>query len=503
MFFAINFSLFEATGQLSVKHCAATVVHLGIEQSFAKKWQDSNYLNGLQLMEPHGPTLPFTALETEEVLAELDVDEIASNPSPMPVDVKRSWPFRIAGFGSRTCGRVFGISSTIFLLALLANVPILQLITFGFLLDCSGRTARGQKFRTLFSGLEKAKHLGGMLFGAWLVIWPIRFLAGFLMDAAIIDPGSAQTVGLTIAHWVVTFAVIAHVFAAIICGGKLRYFFWPLIAPFSIAVWLARRSLITRKLLSITIGWLSPKFVADICNSQPIKDWFLPAIFLRRMFTENLLASSLSSVKSFVSGLGLPRYFMLGLKGLFGTICWLAIPTLMLAGTTSDKKGLAALCLVLGIVVSVPVFALLPFVQTHFATDGKLRRFFEPLKVMRLFSKAPVAHLTGLFLILVLALPLFLLKIEQVPAEFLWSLSLLFIAFGWPSRMIAGWAVGRAARKEQKVRWWLRIPIQFGAAPVAFAFAVILYLTRYISWNGTLSLLENHVFLLPAPFWLS
>ena len=193
---------------------------------------------------------------------------------------------------------------------------------------------------------------------------------------------------------------------------------------------------------------------------------------------------------------------MLGLKGLVGTLCWLAIPTLALAGSTSDNQGVAGLCLLIGIVVSVPVFALLPFVQSHFATDGKLKRFFQPLQVMRLFSRAPMAHLFSLFLILVLALPLFLLKVEQVPREFLWTLSLLFIAFAWPSRMLAGWASGRGARKEKPVRWWLRYPIQFFAAPISFLFAVIFYLTRYISWNGTLSLLENHVFLLPAPFWL-
>jgi len=454
-------------------------------------------------MENSGPTLSVSGLASEEIVAELDLDGVAPDPLSIPHDGTQSWPFRIAGFCSRVFARCFGICSTIFLLALLANVPILQLITFGFLLDCSGRSARGQKFRMLFSGLKKATHLGGMLLGAWLMIWPIRFLGGFLMDATIIDPGSTQTMALTIAHWIVTFAIVAHVFAAIICGGKLRYFFWPLIAPFSLAVWLVRRSSITRKLLSITIGWLSPKLVADICNSQPITDWFLPAIFLKRLFTENLFASSLDSVKSFLSGLDLPRYFMLGFKGLIGTVCWLALPTLMLAGTMSDNPVLAGFSLFFGIVVSVPVFALLPFVQTHFATDGKLRRFFEPLQVMRLFSRAPIAHLFGLFLILLLALPLFLLKIEQVPAEFLWSLSLLFIAFGWPSRMIAGWAVGRGAKKEKPVRWWLRYPIQFFAAPVAFSFAVILYLTRYISWNGTLSLLENHVFLLPAPFWLS
>ena len=455
-------------------------------------------------MENFGSALSASAPVTEEIVAAgLVHDDVESESSVQHAEGPASWPFRFGGFCCRILARIFGVCSTIFLLAVLANIPILQLITFGYLLDCSSRSAKGEKFSALFSGIGKATHLGGILLGTWLLIWPIRFVSGFSMDATIIDPGSSQTFGLTVLHWLLTFAIIGHVFAAIICGGKLRYFFWPLIAPFSLAIWLVRRSSITRTILSMTVGWLSPKLVADICNSKSITDWFLPAIFLRRLFTENLFASSIESVKSFVSGLDLPRYFMLGLKGLIGTICWLAIPTLSLAGSTSENPGIAGLCLLIGIVVSVPVFALLPFVQTHFAIDGKLRRFFEPLQVMRLFSKAPVAHLVSLFLILLFALPLFLLKIEQVPSEFLWSLSLLFIAFGWPSRMISGWAVRRAAKKEKKVRWWLRFPIQFFAAPVSFAFAVVFYLTRYISWNGTLSLLENHVFLLPAPFWLS
>ena len=445
--------------------------------------------------------LSVAGSSADEIVAELDLENpVAKNE--LVAEEGRSWPFRLAGFCWRAGSTLFGVCSTIFLLAVLANIPLLQLIAFGYLLDSSGRAARGQKFRTQFSGIGKATHVGGILLGAWLLLWPMRAAYGFWADAAVIDPSSQQTTFLMVLSWFLTVATIAHIVAAILCGGKLRYFFWPLIAPFSIAIWVVRRSSITRMLLSVTVGWLSPKLVADICNSEPITDWFLPAIFLKRLFTENLFASTRKSFMSFVSDLQLPRYFMLGLKGLFGTLCWLAIPTLALAGSTSDNQGIAGLCLLVGIVVSVPVFALLPFVQAHFATDGKLKRFFEPLQVMRLFSRAPMAHLFSLFLILVLALPLFLLKIEQVPKEFLWSLSLLFIAFGWPSRMIAGWASGRGAKKEKPVRWWLRYPIQFLAAPISFAFAVIFYLTRYISWNGTLSLLENHVFLLPAPFWL-
>ncbi len=454
-------------------------------------------------MENAGHTLSIATSATDEIVAELDLDEIAPDPLEMAVVGEKSWPFRMAGFCARVGTRVFGICSTIFLLAVLANIPLLQLITFGYLLDSGGRAARGQKLRTQFSGVKKATQLGGMMLGAWLLIWPVRLISGFWLDSFIIDPSSGQTIALKISQWILTFGTAAHIFAAIICGGKLRYFFWPLIAPFSLAIWLIRKSSITRKLLSITVGWVSPKLVADICNAQPITDWFLPAIFLRRLFNENLFETSRNAAWEFIRSLELPRYFMLGLKGLIGTICWLAIPTLMLAGSTSDNPGVAGLCLLIGILVSVPVFALLPFVQARFASDGKLRRFFEPLQVLRLFARTPIAHLVSLFLILLFALPLFLLKIEEVPTEFLWSLSLLFIAFGWPSHMISGWAVGRATKKEKPMRWWLRYPIQFVAAPVSFAFAVIFYLTRYISWNGTLSLLENHVFLLPAPFWFS
>lgn len=441
----------------------------------------------------------------EIVLAELDAPEFSRcNAGELEIPApKQSWPFRLVGFCGWIASSLFGIASYIFLLAVLANIPLFQLITFGYLLDAGGKAARGEKLRNLFAGLEKASHIGGILLGTWLLIWPIRIATGFWLDASIIDPNSSATGALKVLQWVLLVGTLGHVFAAIACGGKLRYFFWPLIAPFSIGIWLVRRSKITRTLLSVTLGWISPKMVTDICSAQPINDWFLPAIFLKRLFKGNLYASSRDAVWDFIVDLNLPRLFMLGLKGFVGTMIWLALPTLLLAGSTSEKPVVGGFCLFLGIVVSVPVFALLPFLQAHFGSDGKLKRFAEPLVVMRQFSRAPFAHLFGLLMTLLLAIPLFLLKIEEVPTEFLWTLSLLFIAFGWPSRIIAGWAVGRSKKKERPVRWWIRYPVQFFAAPISFSFAVIFFLTRYISWNGTLSLLENHVFLLPAPFWLA
>jgi len=383
----------------------------------------------------------------------------------------------------------------------IANVPLFQLIGFGYLLDAGGRAARGDRWSLFRDSLARASRLGGILLGAWLLIWPVRLVSGFWLDAYLIDPTSQQTAFLKVLQWVFLVGTIAHVIAAILCGGKLRYFFWPLVAPFSIFVWLVRRSFLTRKILELSLGWLFPKFVADICAAKPIGDWFLPAIFIKKL-GGGLYSKSRDAVWDFLVGFEPVRYFMLGLKGFGGTLIWLALPTLLLAGANSNKTGVAGLCLFLGLIVSIPVFAMLPFLQAHFASDGKFKRFFEVRTVLKQFGRAPFAHLLALLLILVLAVPLFLLKIEQIPAELMWTLSLLFIAFGWPSHWLAGWAIRRSAKKEKSVRWWIRYPVQFLAGPVSFAFAVFFFLSRYISWNGTLSLLENHVFLMPVPFWL-
>jgi hypothetical protein len=288
------------------------------------------------------------------------------------------------------------------------------------------------------------------------------------------------------------------------CGGKLRYFFWPVVAPFSFAVWLARRLAgrsLFRRLLQLGTGWFAPRLADDICNAPPIEDWFLPAIFVKRVFRRGFFASARDGVWEFTMGLNLPYYFVLGFKGFVGTFLWLLMPTLLLVNSTYTEGGTAILSGILGVLFSIPVFAGLPFLQAHFATDGKLRRLIEVRTVLRNFGRAPLAHVLALFLTLVLALPLFFLKVETIPSELLWTLSIVFIVFTLPAKFIVGWAYGRGQGKVKPGRWWVRYPVAVLTVPIAFSFVMILMFTRYISWNGALSLFENHVFLLPAPFW--
>ena len=428
------------------------------------------------------------------------------NSSTLPSPVKpASWLFRWASALGLFCSHLFGIASVIFLLAVAANIPIVQLLSFGYLLEVAGRLARQQKFRDAMIGLNKASVLGGIVLGTWLMLLPIRFVSGIWYQAYLIDPDSTQTLVMRIVQVGLMGLMVAHIASAWFCGGKLRYFFWPFIAPFSMAIWAARKmagASLFRKILNIGVGWISPLLVDDICNAKPMTDWFVPAIVWKRIRRGNLYVDSRDRVWDFFASLNLGYYFMLGLKGFLGTFLWLLLPTSLLVVTSYSEGGLAVLTGIFGVLFAIPIFMMLPFLQAHFAKDRKLVRFLDLKGVFKNFGRAPWAHVVALLLTLVLALPLFFLKIEEIPFELLWTLSVVFVLFSWPARIIVGWAYRRGAKRDRSSRWFVRYPLAMIAVPIALSFALILTLTRYVSWSGAMSLFENHVFLLPAPFWL-
>ena len=120
---------------------------------------------------------------------------------------------------------------------------------------------------------------------------------------------------------------------------------------------------------------------------------------------------------------------------------------------------------------------------------------------MRLaFRNAPIAFWVALFLTLALPIPLYLLKAELVPREAAWLPSLVFVVLIWPARLLTGWAVSRAERREQPRHWFFRWTSRLALLPVVAIYVLIVYFTQYVSWYGGLSLYEQHAFLLPVPF---
>lgn len=418
----------------------------------------------------------------------------------------RSWVFRCVDGFTWFCSRSFGVISLVLIIAIVANIPILQLVAFGYLLAVSGNIASSGRLRDGFLHLDKASRVGSLFIGTTLILIPARLLSWFHNEAYLIDATSFQTRVLGISLVVVIVLTIPHIMAAWFCGGRLRYFFWPMVAPFSFGLWIAKKAAGSQQLrpaIQACTSWISPNFVNDLVAAKPVTDWFLPAILWKNIRQRTLISNASEQLWDFMSSWQLGRLFKLGFLGLIGSLLWLVPPTVLMFRAIGYADALAVVCGLLGICLATIVFAVLPFLQTRFAETGKLRSFLDLKAVHHRFVRAPLMHLTSLLVMLLFALPLFVFKIEEIPGELLWSLSVVFVLFSFPGRLLTGWAVGMGSLRENKRAWLYRWPIALLVPAVSFTFAFIFFFSPFVAWYGGYSLFENHAFLLPAPFWVS
>ncbi len=348
----------------------------------------------------------------------------------------------------------FGVFSILIGLAILASIPVVQFLSLGYLLEASARIARSGRLRDGFVGIRKAARVGSLVAGTFLMLLPLRFISDLWTSAQLIDPASPATAILRALLVVLSVLVVAHILWAWFRGGRLRHFFWP----------------------------------------APIR--FLKSLYSGR----NLLVQGRDATWEFVAGLRLPYYFWLGVRGFFGALAWLFLPIAMLIAASYLNRGPGVLLGLTGAVLLATVLLYLPFLQTHFALENRFAAIFELQAVRRMFRRAPIAYWFALLITLAFALPLYLLKIELIPREAAWIPSLVFVAFAIPARFLTGWAVGRSRRREKPRFFLSRWLARFAAVPVVLFYVLIVYFTRYFAWHGSLSLFEQHAFLLPVPF---
>jgi hypothetical protein len=337
-------------------------------------------------------------------------------------------------------------------LAVLSVIPILNFLSLGYLLEASGRVARTKRLRVGFVGVRKAAVFGRIVVGTWLILWPLRFIASMEKDAKLIAAGSSAARGWRIAFFLFAVLSIGHIVWACLRGGKLRHFLWP--APIRLIKWLR---------------------------------------------TSGKLEKIRHGIVHYVASLRIGHYFRLGAFGFFGSVLWLAIPVSLLIIGAFLPPGGGFLLALLGGGLLFLVALYLPFVQTHYAVENRFGAMFELGRVRQLFRQAPVAFWTALFITLLFSLPLYLLKIEFPPREIAWLPSLFFVAFIFPARLLTGWAMGRALKREQPRHFIFRWLARFSVIPVAGFYVLIVYLTQYLSWHGAFSLIEQHAFLVPSP----
>lgn len=392
--------------------------------------------------------MPGTLAET--IVADLPTPvrlEAFSAALPGP---RRSWLGRVRDAIASACEWLFGALALVLGLAVLSATPVLQLLSFGYLLESGGRVARSGRFRDAFIGVRRAARLGSIIIGCTLVYLPLRLVASWSASAQLIDPGGAVARRWRIALVVVTAAAVLHAIAACARGGRLRYFLWPFGTP----------------------GGL-----------------------VRRWRRGGTYGEARDALWEFTAGLRLPYYFRLGVLGFIGTLAWLVVPvTLIAAG-----RRFPPIALVGGLLLAVVALAL-PFLQMQFAAENRLGALFEYRRVRDRFRRAPWAFAAAAFATLALAVPLYLLKIEMIPRETAWLPALLFLAFIVPARTLAGWAYARSSRCDRPRHWFFRGTARLGMLPVGLAYALIVFFTQFTAWHGIWSLYEQHAFLLPVPF---
>jgi hypothetical protein len=350
----------------------------------------------------------------------------------------------------------FGIAVLIACLAILSVIPFLNFLSLGYLLHASSRVARSGRWRDGLVGISSAARIGSLTLGLALLSLPIRFASGLWKDAELVAPGSprAQFVQFIVGALIVI--TLLHGMWAIRRGGRLHHFLWP-----------------------------------------------APLRFLRWLRHPESLTDPVSHLFPFIRGLHLDSFFWLGARGFIGTLIWLAIPVGLLGIATqlAPEKG-GALLSFLGAALLLPVTLHLPFLQARFAFENRFSALFEVRAVRNLFIRAPLAFWIALFVTVLSAIPLYLLKIELPPSELQWLPAVLFVLFMFPARILTGWALGRALRHPQPRHSLFRWTSRLALIPVAFAYVLFVYLAQYLSWNGTRGLLEQHAFLVPAP-WAS
>jgi hypothetical protein len=268
--------------------------------------------------------------------------------------------------------------------------------------------------------------------------------------ASIIDPGGRAATNWRIGAVVLAVLVAFHLSCAWARGGRLRYFLWP-----------------------FNFIWV-----------------------LRQMIRGGFYARSRDAVWDVVVSLRLPYYFWLGFRGFVGAFAWLALPVTLLAiGHKVPPLGFLG-ALMLGLVLLY-----LPFLQMRLAQTNRFRAVFEWRAIRAEYRRAPWAFTFAFIVTLLLAVPLYLLKIEIVPREAAWLPGLVFIVFIFPARLLVGWALSRARRRMTNRHWFFRWTGRLPLLPAAAFYVTIVFFSQYTSWNGIVSLYEQHALLLPVPFF--
>lgn len=388
---------------------------------------------------------------------------------------------------------VLGGATMLLLLAVVATIPILQVLTLGYLLEVSGRVARTGHLAAGFFGYRQAARIGSVLVGIGATLFPLWLLAEQAASANVIDPAGFAARDGTIRLIVAAGFAMLHVAAALYSGGRLRDFFWLLFQPLygpAASAW----AWFTGGSISEPWTWLPPlKLAGDLLRGEAY-------------------GKAADGLWEFVVSLRLPYLFQLGLLGFVGTFVWIAIPAALLGVARFDHPVVAFVAGLLGTILSSIVLLHLPFLQAHYAAEQSFWALFDIAAVRAQFQRAPLLFWLALIVTLTLSLPLYLLAAYPIPRELAWVPAFLSILCMLPARLLTGWAVGRGRSREELDYFWrwsfwvleeepahfLRRPSFWAVeVPLVVIYTLFILCVPYLSSAGSAAHFRPPAFLIP------
>ncbi len=352
----------------------------------------------------------------------------------------------------------FGTACLVMVLAILAAIPGLNILTLGYLIDPQRRVAESGRLRDGFPLMVLAPRLGVIVFFSILFLAPIRFQSVRISDAAVIlGPTQPRVLQMLTILQVLQTIVAVHLMLAVARGGTVGCF----LRPFRNVIW-----------------------------------------FLRKIFTRTGRAEMSEGTEQVLQLVRPVQHFWIGLKAFAGAVLWLSVPAGLLVaysapGRTSPVFGLLSF---LGGVLMIPVLAWLPQLQVHQAVTGRFRTIFSVRAARRVIRSTPLCWMLTTVLMYVMTFPLYLTKVKLLPADALLVLTPFFIILTYPARILVAWAYHRGMQQTQAAWWPYRWTIKLLMIPLLAGYSGFQFATPLISELGKAAPLENPAFLGPVPY---
>jgi len=396
---------------------------------------------------------------------------------------------------------LLGVGFLLPLLAALAAIPGLNLLSLGMMIDAEASVGRSGRFRDGFPLLAISSRVGLIGLMVFLLLLPVFGAASMAEGQQIVAQASGlQLNGWRIATILLQVIVFVMLLLAIANGGSFGSFFWPLKRP------VTARSAICVGLavfLILLSGALNPGLPLIMFVVWILKVTHRNYKILRQGIRTGAYTAAVNYWSHRFLEVFRPwHHLTLAIKASCGALCWLVLPTLLLGYASSSphqNQGAAVLVSLLGGILMIPVAAWLPLLQCHQATEERFAAIFEVRTARNIISRVPVRWAVATILMYGLAIPLYLSKVVLPPADAAWLFTPLFIAVIFPTRILMGWVYGTGIQQNQLSRPIVRFPMKLFMIPLLALYSGILFVLPLTSEAGPRAMLENHAFLLPVP----